>query len=225
MILIHKRECVLTLLPGLLALCATASADSDHHYTVRVDPRLTTLEVTAELAAPVARIGARASAASGYVDDLETCDGRELRSTGRRIIAGGSGVQCFRYTVDLRAAARNERRNRSLGDDSALVSPSNWLWRPWPSNGQDLIVDFELPEGVLVSPPWELLDTSEQRYRVSPSPESASGVVAFGRFVTAEREIPGATPMPKTFRTIAPYTLSWVSKFRTAGSNLTIMHR
>lgn len=192
MILIHKRECVLTLLLGLAALPLYA-ADGDHRYTVRVDPELATLEVTAEFAEPVTRLGARASAAASYINDLSACEGGELRRQGRRIHVRGEAVSCLSYSVDLRAAARAERRNRTLGDDSILVSPSAWLWRPSPLNGRGIAISFELSDGIRVSPPWNVIDAASNRYRISPSPESASAAVAFGRFVEARREIPGAT--------------------------------
>ena len=193
MILIHKRECVLTLLLGLLAGAAVADGRDDF-YTVRVDEGLRTLEVTARFNAPVSRLTARSRWAPGYVERLETCgDDVDLVLSGRRIHARGGELTCVRYTVDLRAAARSERQNRTLAPENVLVPPSKWLWRASPRRARNVVVRFELADGVRVSTPWEALDDAATRFRIRQSPESANAPVAFGRFVETERDIPGAT--------------------------------
>ncbi len=185
MILIYKRECVLTLLTLLLA---AAQAGAEHAYTVAVDAALTRLEVTLRPAEAVTVLRARSNRAVRYLDDVSGCEGERVRVRGRRIESERGQIGCFRYTVDLRGAAASDRRNATLDRSNVLVSPSLWLWRP--DDADNTVVTFRLAEGVAVSPPWEAL--GGQRYRIRPSPESASAAVAFGAFHATEREIPGA---------------------------------
>lgn len=189
MILIRKRECVLTLL-WLLAMLPVCAVAADFDYTVRVDETLATLAVTARFSEPVDELSARSRSAPQYLGRAETCDGVALRPDGRRIRS--DDLTCIRYTFDLAAAARSERRNASLDRSNVLIATSRWLWRPRLDRADRVNVTFELPDGVIVSPPWQALDESGKRFRVLPSPENASGAVAIGRFVEETRDIPGA---------------------------------
>jgi hypothetical protein len=190
MLLIYKRECVLTLL--LLAATQVAGGTDAHEFYVEVDARLERLTVTARLALPASRLRARSSDASRFVEHMERCDGEQLLARGREVDLGERQSGCVRYTVDLAGLARSDRRNASLDPDNVLAPPSAWLWRPWPRDRRDVIVTFELPPGVGVAPPWERLDQGRKRFRVRPSPESASAAVAFGQFASVERPVPGA---------------------------------
>lgn len=188
MILIDKRECVLTLLV-LLAIAPRAAAQ--HVFTVDVDAGLSRLEITLEADRPVTRFTARSSRASRYIDAIRGCDGERLTLRGRSIESRDRRIDCIRYSVDLRAAASSDRRNATLDRGNLLVSPSLWLWQPDNRDGTDTVVRFALPDDVAVSAPWEAL--GGDRYRIRPSPRSASAAVAFGAFYSTERDIPGAT--------------------------------
>ncbi len=197
-ILINKRECVLGCL--LLCLGAGSAAATDikndpptHEYSVRVDADLDRLEVRADFAFPVYRVRARSSDARNYVENLESCDGQPLRVRYRHLELPAGGIRCFRYEVRLRAAAARDRRNSSLHRDNLLASPSIWLWRPPLDERSDLRVRFDVPPPVRISAPWQPLDETGLEYRIPTSPENASAAVAFGEFVDAHPEIPGAT--------------------------------
>jgi hypothetical protein len=188
--LINKRECVLTLL--LLAATRVAGGSDAHEFFVEVDAGLEQMSVVARFAHPVSRLRARSSDASRFLDHIERCTGERLLARGREVDLGEQGSECVRYSIDLAGLARSDRRNASLDPRNVLVPPSAWLWRPWPRDRRDAIVIFELPAGVGVSPPWERLDERRHHFRVRPSPESASAAVAFGRFESVQRPIPGA---------------------------------
>ncbi len=188
MILIHKRECVLTLLSLLVAALPVMAADVD--YTVRVDAGLRTLDVTARFSEPVQRLSARSRSAPDFLESYRDCDGGTLRQDDRRIYA--DSLSCIEYTFDLAAAAKNDRRNATLDGQNLLVPSSKWLWRPSRDDADDVTVRFELPDGVRVSPPWQALDESGLSYRIPRSPENASAPIAFGSFTEETRRIPGA---------------------------------
>ncbi len=220
MILIDKRECVLTLL-ALVAI--TPRAVAEHAYTVEVDPGLTRLDVTLRTTRPVTTLAARSRRALRYLEDVSACSGERLGVRGERIDSGERPVDCIRYGVDLRGAASSDRRNASLDRSNILVSPSLWLWRSLEQDNAETLVHFRLPEGIGVSPPWEAL--GDEHYRIRPSPESASAAVAFGAFHAAERDIPGARlrialMKPKSER--APIALlDWVVA---AATNVTLSY-
>jgi len=160
---------------------------------VRVHADLDRLEVRADFAFPVYRVRARSSAARNYIENLRNCDGEALRTRYRHVTLPRGGVRCLRYEIRLRAAAARDRRNTSLHRDNLLASPSIWLLRPPLDEHSELHVYFEAPPPLRVSAPWQPLDDAGFRYRIPTSPENAGAAVAFGEFVDAHPEIPGAT--------------------------------
>ncbi|MEM8815109.1 MAG: hypothetical protein AAGE85_04740 [Pseudomonadota bacterium] len=165
----------------------------DHDYVVQVAAGLDRLDIRAQFAFPVHRLSARSRLAARYVRHLETCAGEALRIRRRQVQLPAPGITCLRYQVNLAAAARDDRRNGTLHRDNVLVSPSVWFLRPEFGDRAELKIRFEVPAAMNVSAPWQLLDDTQARYRVPPSPENASAAVAFGSFVDARRQVGGAT--------------------------------
>ena len=187
------RLAVQTLLVCVAASSAIAAA-ADHRYRVAIDPALGQLQVEAHFAEPVYRVSVRSSRAAGFVSDLRDCErSAALRTHNRRLVIPTGGLQCLSYRVNLHEAAKTQRHNRGLHAANIIVSPSLWLWRPTSSMHSSVLVDFELPDGVQVSVPWEPRDTSGRRFVVRPSPQSANAPVAFGRFDQRTIDVPGAT--------------------------------
>ena len=220
-ILINKRECVLgcCLLFCVPAATAAASAADDlpaHEYSVQVDAELDRLDVRANFAFPVRRVRARSSSAERYIENLQSCDGEPLRIRYRHIELPAAGIRCLRYEVRLRAAAARDRRNGSMHRDNLLASPSVWLWRPALNESTELRVRFEAPPAVGVSAPWQPLDRQGREYRIPTSPENADAAVAFGEFVDARREIPGATLRVALMRPgngrVRPELIDWAAE-------------
>jgi hypothetical protein len=171
-----------------------ASAESvTHYYTVTVDYSLSWLWVEARFTRPVDSVTARSRYAGKYLLDVRGCDeDPQIRLRNRRMMLPEDGIRCLNYTVDLKRAATEFRNSRDLADDNIVVSPAYWLWRPELFGDAQIQVEFNLPESVQVSVPWQEIDRSANRYLIRRSPESAYSPAVFGRFDYREVEVPGA---------------------------------
>lgn len=174
----------------VLVLTLVAHATNAHVYHVEVDATLATLDVETRLSAPATALVARSREAQRYLDDVRTCDGAPLNAYGRRLPTNGS--RCIRYTVDLHAAARSDRRNAGLASSNVVVSPSVWLWRPEGSPDSTLEVRFVLDDAAGVSVPWARLPGEPHAYRPHASPRASHAPAVFGRFAQREIELGGA---------------------------------
>jgi len=95
---------------------------------------------------------------------------------------------CLEYSVAIRAAADVSRRDSSTGNsDTLIVSPGLWFWRPAQLPG-DALLRFELPQGVNVSAPWQVLERRGNitRFHLSNTPPSWPARMAIGRFPVHE---------------------------------------
>ena len=161
---------------------------------IEVDAALQTLHVEARFAQPVGRIRARAPDAGTYLTGASDCmDDVELVSRGRRIDVPAGGIRCLDYVVDLAAAAAAERRNATLADDNAVLSPAVWLWRPPLGPETSLEARFRLPDGIAVSLPWQPVRGEADTYMLRNSPRNAPALAAFGRLDTARVDVGGAS--------------------------------
>lgn len=205
------------LLGTLLAWASQAVADKDvHQYRISVDDSLATMQVEARFDGPVSSVTARSRRAGRYLQEFDNCDDSpRIRMRNRRMIVPAGGIRCMTYTVDLAAAAADQRYNASLADGNVIVSSSAWLWRPEVTESSEIEVQFELPDGMQISVPWRALDASGTRYRIGKSPESAHAPVAFGRFDTREIHVPGAIMQVSLMRGTTPMDneeiLRWIS--------------
>ena len=171
---------------GKPALAAT------HEYTVRVDAAMRTLAVEARFAGPVDEVRADSEYARQFLDRATDCASDErLRARGRQLRLPRDGVRCLNYLVDLEAAARVSRMRTLLDPANIVASPTLWLWRP-PLYGDDEVrVQFELPDGIDVSVPWQPLDDVEHGFTFGPSPRSGDATAIFGDFVSATEHVAG----------------------------------
>jgi len=185
---------ILIALPALW-LGVDASAQSvTHYYTVTVDYSLSRLWVEAHFSRPTDSITARSRNAGKYLLDVRGCGQKpNIRLRNRRMMLPEGGIQCLKYTVDLKRAATEYRSSRFLDEDNIVVSPAFWLWRPEIFSGTKIQVDFRLPENVRVSVPWQQVAGAPDRYLIERSPESAYSPAAFGQFDSRHIRIPGAT--------------------------------
>jgi len=173
---------------------SAASPNPDiHYYTITIDYTLTRLWAEVRFRPSVDSVTARSREAGRFLIDARDCESSEqIRMRNRRMLLPARGISCMNYTVDLDRAAREERHNRSLAPGNVIVSPSFWMWRPELTANRELRVRFQLPEGVRVSVPWELISADRQEYRVAQSPESANASAVFGDFDYREVPVPGA---------------------------------
>lgn len=198
----------------LLSTAAAVAAPAVHEYIVSVDETLQTMQVEANFAGPIDSVTARSRNAGLYLRGFRNCDrSPQIRMRNHRMILPVDGIRCMSYTVDLRAAAGEQRQNHSLASTNIIVSPSLWLWRPEISGETEIRVRFDMPEGLLVAVPWEALDNG-LGYRIPKSPESSNAPAAFGRFAYRELAVPGATLRVSLMQSATPMDddaiLRWV---------------
>ena len=195
-ILIRFTTCVPV--AALLLASSQALAAPAHRYRVDVDRDLSTATVTARFATPVTRVRAAGSSAGRYLSFASACgDASRLRPRGRRLSLPAPARECLNYQVDLAAAARDESRNRVLGDGNRIVSPSQWLWLPQDATRSGIDVEVEIAvAGGRVSVPWQPLghgDDGAERFRIPASPASAPAIAVFGRFHAVEKAVGDAS--------------------------------
>lgn len=184
-------------------------------YRITLAADLSELSVTARFAEPVASVRARDRDAARYLRNAEDCDGVTLRRRGRSLEARSGMLTCLNYRVDLAAAAAGERRARYLAAGNVSVSPSIWLWRPRLDGERQMIVAFDLPEGLNVAVPWQPVPGDRTAFRLEASPESSHAPALFGRFSYREVDVGGARLRIALARGQRPYqeddVVDWVT--------------
>lgn len=164
-----------------LLICRPSSATEIHEYEITVDADLQRLSVKAQFASAQRNIRARADDAGNYLISARECNnGSSVHNRGRRLQLPNDGVRCIQYVVDLKKAARSERRNSKLAASNILVSPAVWLWRRELDTNNEIRVSFQLPEDVQVAVPWARIAGSDNSYHLSRSPENGRAPAAFG---------------------------------------------
>jgi len=193
---INSRYWLPALAASLLAAPPAFSGGSAavHKYTISVDYSMTRLWVEARFASPVTSFTARSRAAGKFLIDVRGCNSdQSIRLRNNRMMLPESGIRCINYTVDLAKASRFDRRYRDLAPDNIVASPALWLWRPEITRHSEILARLRLPNDVRASVPWQALDSAEQTYRLTRSPESADAPVAFGKFDYRDIKVSGAT--------------------------------
>lgn len=209
-----KTKKVLTILGALIFSAAVSAETVTHHYTVTVDYSMSWLWVEARFSRPVDTVTARSRSAGRYLEDVRGCnEDPKIRMRNRRMMLPEDGIRCLNYTVNLERAASEYRNSRNLAAQNIVVSPSYWLWRPELFDETNVEVEFQLPENVRVSVPWEQLDGSGTRYRLGRSPESASAPAVFGDFDYREIEVPGAVLRVALLQTREPMNNDAIMEF------------
>jgi hypothetical protein len=162
------------------------AADTVHRYTVAIDRALTRLDVAACLdgSASSGALAAGSRDAAGLLRISADGGGLEVRRDGSRLRWRDVGDgRCLAYTVDLAAALEQDGwgRARRYGD-AVLLRSTQWLWRPRLAEGEDIEVDFQLPDTFDVSVPWLPARGAEATaYRVGPTPAAWPARTAIGR--------------------------------------------
>src|SRR5258708_36596843 len=122
---------------------------------------------------------------------------RPLAPDGDKVILGIMPENaCVDYQVKLQPAQSRAQtggpETRRVGRDM-LTAIGDWLWRPQEPEA-DIELRFHLPSGVEVSAPWQRTAGSGGTpvFLTGAFPYNWSGVVAFGRFVLRDIQVPGA---------------------------------
>jgi hypothetical protein len=180
-----------------------------HHYTITLSEDLSSLEVEARLTGGVTRISTRSRDADDILIAMRECDSGRSITVNSRAISLRDGLDCLSYSVDLRGFSA--RRGSS---EQAIVAPiTQWMWRPRLGGADEIIVTFSLPENAGVSVPWQPLDGGGDRYRLTSSPQSGTGLAIFG--LIDEVTVPVANtglrivPLPSADNPIGQDTIEW----------------
>jgi hypothetical protein len=179
-------------MPVSLSLLAT-TVFAAHNYDIEVSNDLETMTVEARFDRSIDRISARSQDAGRFLRDAEDCDsGKPLDSRSRYLSLPVGGIRCLRYTVDLGSAARAERISGLLDSSNIIASPTVWMWRPRLRAKDAIVAEFALHDDLQVFVPWQRLDETGNRYRLTPSPQSGSALAIFGTFQQQFVDVPGA---------------------------------
>ncbi|HKB83941.1 MAG TPA: hypothetical protein VKD04_12155 [Burkholderiales bacterium] len=188
---------VVGIVASVVLICATAQAASPHRYEISVDESLDRLAVHAcfDGKAPQALV-ADSDGARLYLESMHIGE-RPLAPAGDKVILGIMPENaCVDYQVKLQPAQSRAQtggpETRRVGRDM-LTAIGDWLWRPQEPEA-DIELRFHLPSGVEVSAPWQRTAGSggPPLFLTGAFPYNWSGVVAFGRFVLRDIQVPGA---------------------------------
>ncbi len=161
---------------------ATSAAGATHEYVVTVAEDLGEIQVVARFDAAVTDVSARSRSASEFLISAHDCGRDSALPVAPRLTVPNSGLRCLAYRVDLEKAARLNRRYNQGDTKSLIVRIPLWMWRPRLGGADEVIVSFELPDGVDVSVPWQPLADRENTFRLTSSPQSGSAISIFGKF-------------------------------------------
>jgi hypothetical protein len=172
-----------------------ADAPGDVRYTVRIDERLETIEVSACFdEAPRALFCGRGAAAHALRSAELRVPGegaRELERAGSEIPIprGTPAGACVVYAVDVNEAMSSSWSGGTRGENAVLVGAAGWLWRPSPLP-EDLrgTLVLDLPDGMTGALPFA---RAGDEYVIEPSVFRYLAHTAFGRLVRFEVEVPG----------------------------------
>ena len=209
----------------LLAVQATA-VGATHEYTVAVDAELRSMQVIATFDAPVTRVTAGSGEAAQFLAGAEDCGRNQPVATSRRgLHIPRGGITCLSYAVDLNKAAAADERNRSLDASNIIVSPGAWMWRPRLRGGDEIRVQFKLPDAVQVSVPWPRSGAENSAFRLAASPRSGPGIVVFGAFESVVADVAGTELKIDLLRSGATYdTATVVEWIRDSADNVAMTY-
>jgi hypothetical protein len=171
-----------------------AHAGDLHEYRVEIDPSMSRLHVEARFGAWVDTVTAKSNDAGDYLLEAGGCGHTApIRLRNQRMMLPVDGIRCLSYSVDLAEAAQHRGYNGALAPGNVVVSPSLWLWRPRLAADDGITIDFDVPPGMQVAVPWQLIDAENHRYLLTSSPETSNAPAVFGDFDYREVDVPGAT--------------------------------
>ena len=201
-----------TIIISVAALLATTAPAATHEYTVTLSSDLSSLDVEARLAPGVTRVSARSRNARNRLIRMHDCaTGDELTASSRTVVSR-TDLQCLSYSVDLLHVEPPHRRH-GAGQRTIVVPITEWMWRPLLGGNDDIVVSFQLPDGVDVSVPWQPLEDGARSFRLRSSPQSGTGLSIFGRFDKVVVKIAGANlrivSLPSPTNPIGAEAIGW----------------
>lgn len=179
----HLLRTIIIKLLSLVALfAATGATATTHEYVVTLAEDLRHIEVVARFGAAVTDVSARSRSAGEFLISAHDCDRDNALPVVPRLVIPSDGIRCLAYRVDVEKAARLDTRYNQDDANTLIVRIPLWMWRPRLGGADDVIVSFELPQGVDVSVPWQPLAGRDHSFRLTSSPQSGSAIAIFGEF-------------------------------------------
>ena len=201
-----------TIIISAAALVATTAPAATHEYTVTLSSDLSTLDVEARLAPGVTRVSARSRNARNRLIRMHDCATGDKLPASSRTVVSRTDLQCLSYSVDLLHAEPPHRR-LGAGQRTIVVPITEWMWRPLLGGNDDVVVSFQLPDGVDVSVPWQPLGDGTGIFRLRSSPQSGTGLSIFGRFDRVVVKVAGAdlriVSLPSPTNSIGAEAIGW----------------
>ena len=206
----------------LIITCFVATTDAlaaTYDYSVTLSEDLARADIEARFPNGVASVPAQAPVANRFVTAARDCESGAALAVGARSIRGDQNIRCLAYSVDLQKAAASGRLNARLDRGSLLLPVDHWMWRPRLGGDDEVIITFDLPEGVRASVPWPPVDGSADTYRLLSSPQSGTGLSLFGRFDEERVQVGGSdlriAIVPVRGVSVGPEVIEWTRQ--TAG--------
>lgn len=182
---------MLSLLLGGLMAAQAVGATADIRYEISVPRSLDRLEATVCMGSWTPdRLVSRLGEASNFLIRATPHKGGLRVATDRRQIhlRDVSPGDCLRYSVDLAAAVEAQTGNERIiihQKGNVLMGSGVWLWRPdhVPADAE-VNLQFDLPEGMQVSVPWERVADVSARptFRLGRTPLKWRDLTAIGYF-------------------------------------------
>ncbi|MGI9264611.1 MAG: hypothetical protein ACR2QU_06770 [Gammaproteobacteria bacterium] len=191
-----------TLLIASILTAHAAVATADIRYQITVPDTLDRLDATVCMQNWIPdRLVSRLDEARGFLVGASRHSGDLRVDAGRGQIrlSNASAGDCLRYTVDLAAAIEAQSGDERIilhQEGNVLMSSGVWLWRPdHVPEGAGVILQFDLPEGMQVSVPWQRVTdaTSAPTFRLDRSPIEWRDLTAIGYFESRNVDVAGAS--------------------------------
>jgi len=195
---------------------ATGAAAATHEYVVILAEDLQQIQVVARFGATVADVSARSQSAGDFLISAHDCDRDRALPVAPRLVIPSDGLRCLAYRVDLEKAARLDERYNQSDANALVVRIPLWMWRPRLGGADEVVVSFELPDGVNVSVPWPPLADRDDTFRLASSPQSGSAIAIFGEFAAETVRVADAdlriVSVPSRANPINPEIVDWTRK-------------
>ncbi len=191
------RLCVFVTL-GLTSMNSSSLATNVATYKIQVSRNLKTLDiyVTPSPDQVLTRLRPLSRNAWNRLDK-NSLQGLTIRRAGLTV---SPTADHYRYSVDIGSGSRRWSSGNFLTGIIRLTDSRDWFWVPdqWQAN-DTIRVEFEIPEGLSVSTPWERIsdradeqDLSEH-FLARPVMLFNKSTVLFGRLQLAQVKLPGGT--------------------------------
>lgn len=130
--------------------------------------------------------------------DKNSLQGLAIRRSGLTVSPSASQ---YRYTVDIGGRyGRRSSGNFLAGLSTRMTDPREWFWVPDKWRANDTIrVEFEIPEGLSVSVPWEPIpdragnSAATENFLARPVMLYRRSTALFGRLQLEQVKLPGGT--------------------------------